>query len=101
MPAQNGTMPARDRPGQPAHAVTVNGQEPGREQQRPERHDPGLEAVVEDRHLERSARAPAPARATAISRATLAPSEVPPTTACSAPRWSSSATTCSAKAVME
>ena len=37
----------------------------------------------------------------ATSRPTLAPSDVPPTTACAAPRWSSSATTCSPKAVIE
>ena len=37
----------------------------------------------------------------ATSRLTLAPREVPPMTAWSAPRWSSSATTCSAKALIE
>ena len=37
----------------------------------------------------------------ATSSETLAPSEVPPITACAAPRWSSSATTCSPNAVME
>ena len=38
---------------------------------------------------------------TATSSETLAPSDVPPITACGAPRWSSSATTCSPKAVIE
>ena len=38
---------------------------------------------------------------TATSSETLAPSEVPPTTAWGAPRWSSSAMTCSANAVIE
>ena len=38
---------------------------------------------------------------TATSSDTLAPSEVPPITACSAPRWSSSATTCSPNDVIE
>ena len=37
----------------------------------------------------------------ATSSATFAPSDVPPTIASVAPRWSSSATTCSAKAVIE
>ena len=40
-----------------------------------------------------------PGASTATSSETLAPSDVPPMTAWSAPRWSSSSTTCSAKAV--
>ena len=52
MPTQNGTMPARDRPGDPAQRRDGERQEAGGEQQRTEGHQPGLEPVVEDRHLQ-------------------------------------------------
>ncbi len=43
---------ARDGPGHPAQRRDGQGQEAGGEQQRREGHDPGLERVVEDRHLQ-------------------------------------------------
>ena len=49
---------ARDRPGQQPHPVDGERQEAGREQQRREGEDAGLDGVVEDRHLEDQAADP-------------------------------------------
>ena len=58
------------------------------------------QGVVEHRHLDEQARARSGSRV-ASSSATLAPSEVPPTTAESSSRWSSSATSWRAKSGIE
>ena len=78
------TAPARAGSAGSAAAapLTVNGSEAGREHQRHEGEDPGLEGVVEHRHLDDQPLAPARARSAATSSETLAPSDVPPITAC-------------------
>ena len=53
-----GDQATRDRPGEHPDAVDGEGQEPGREHQRPEGQDPGLQRVVEDRHLDDQAAHP-------------------------------------------
>ena len=49
---------ARDRPGQQPHAVDGERQEAGGEHQRREGEDPGLDGVVEHRHLDEQAAHP-------------------------------------------
>ena len=67
------------------------------DQQRRERERAAEQRVVEHRHLHRPCRAAAPAPPRRPRASTFAPSDVPPTTASSRPRWSSSATTCCAE----
>ena len=92
---RTGTIPRGTGRVSAAQRVDRERQEPRGEQHRHEGQDPGDRARCRAPASRRSGPGPARGRCTATSRETLAPSEVPPMTACSAPRWSSSATTCS------
>ena len=52
MPGPERHQPARDRPGEQPQAVHRERREPGREHDRHEGQDPGVERVVQDRHLD-------------------------------------------------
>ena len=92
--------PARDRPGHRAQAVDGPRQEPRGEHQRGERQDPGLHRVVEHRHLDDQAAHPVGRDVGDLERDVRAERRTADD-ASRRPRWSSSATTCSANAVIE
>ena len=92
--------PARHEPGQASDLRGDRRAEGQRHQQRGEGQRAAEQRVVEHRHLDDHAAQPLRRRQAASSVA-LAPSEVPPTTASSIPRWSSSAMTCSPKIGIE
>ncbi len=100
MPTQNGTTPRGIGRVIARSPSTVNGRNRAANISGAKARMPASTALSSTGISTSSPRTRSGARS-ATSSATFAPSEVPPTIAWGASRWSSRATTCSAKAVME
>ena len=100
IPAQNGTSPRGIGRVTSRSPLTVNGRNRAANSSGPKARIPASSALSSTGISTIRPRTRSGARS-ATSSETFAPSEVPPTTAWSAPRWSSSAITCSANAVIE
>ena len=100
MPAQNGTMPRGTILVAVRSAVTETGTNRAANISGPNAISPASRPLSSTGISSSSPRTRCGAMS-ATSRETFAPSDVPPITAWSAPRWSSSSMTCSPKAVIE